>query len=164
MDNNTDQKPNEESLQPAEVEGVEVAQAPAADEETSQANSDQDSSKSEEQAGDSVESDEKDEASTAAEAAPAPIQPVVHKSGAPVFAIIAAVLVAIGLAAITVYAYMETQKDNKPATTQTNTQEDDAAADSQAVDDTSKEIDKALEASDEADFPEDELTDQNLNL
>lgn len=90
-----------------------------------------------------------------------------HKSGGPIVAIIAAVLVAAGLAVITVYAYMKTiQKDEKPATSQTaedatrNEKEETGAE----IDQTTKDIDGAIESSEEADFPEEELSDQNLSL
>lgn len=90
-----------------------------------------------------------------------------HKSGGPIVAIIAAVLVAAGLAVITVYAYMKTvQKDEKPAASQTA---EDAARDEKEetgaeIDQTAKDIDGAIESSEEADFPEEELSDQNLSL
>lgn len=158
MQDNTDQKPSDESVQPAEVEGVEVAQAPAAEEETSSSSTDQEPTSTPETAADGGDKDKAPEVQT-----PAPLQPIVHKSGAPVFAIVAAILVAIGLAGVTVYAYMQTQKKPAADTTQTTT-EDKSADDAKELDDTSKDVDEALEASEEADFPENELTDQNLNL
>lgn len=158
MQDNTDQKPSDESVQPAEVEGVEVAQAPAAEEETSSSSTDQEPTSTPETGADGGDKDKASEVQT-----PAPLQPIVHKSGAPVFAIVAAVLVAIGLAGVTVYAYMQTQKKPAADTTQTTT-EDKSADDAKELDETSKDVDEALEASEEADFPENELTDQNLNL
>lgn len=165
MENNTDQKPTDESLKPAEVEGVEVAQAPAAEEEANSQDSGAETQTPEAQAaGSDADADKKDDAPASAAETPAPIQPVIHKSGAPILAIVTAVLVSIGLAGITVYAYMQAQKDNKPAASQTTTEDNSAAESSQEIEDTSKEIDKALEASEETDFPEDELSDQSLDL
>lgn len=159
MQDNTDQKPSDESVQPAEVEGVEVAQAPAAEEEANSSSTDQEpTSTPETQADGGGDKDNAPEVQT-----PAPLQPIVHKSGAPVFAIVAAVLVAIGLAGVTVYAYMQTQKKPAADTTQTST-DDKSADDAKELDETNKDVDEALEASEEADFPENELTDQNLNL
>lgn len=160
MENNTDQKPTDESLQPAEVEGVEVAQAPAAEEETNP----QDSGAQAQASGSDADADKKDNAPVPAAETPAPIQPVIHKSGAPILAIVTAVLVSIGLAGVTVYAYMQAQKDNKPAASQTTTEDNSAAESSQEIEDTSKDIDKALEASEETDFPEGELSDESLDL
>lgn len=157
MQDNTDQKPSDESVQPSQVESVEVAQAPAV-EEDNENSSEQETPAASEPQTDGGDKDKDTEVKT-----PAPIQPVIHKSGAPVFAIVAAVLVAIGLAGITVYAYMQTQK--KPATDTSQTATDDSKADdAKELDETAKDVDKALEASEEADFPENEMTDQNLNL
>lgn len=90
-----------------------------------------------------------------------------HKSGGPIVAIIAAVLVAAGLAVITVYAYMKTvQKDEKPAASQTagDTARNEKEETRAEIDQTAKDIDGTIKASEESDFPEAELSDQNLNL
>lgn len=94
---------------------------------------------------------------------PADVPEPPHKAGAPIAAIIAAILVAIGLAAVTVYAYMKTQEDGKK-TTSTSTQTDSSNA-ANEVDQTTKEIDSTLNSTSEAtDFPEAEITDQSLGL
>jgi uncharacterized protein HemX len=92
--------------------------------------------------------------------------PAAHKPGAPVVAIIAAVLVAIGLIAVTVYAYQKSQDGNKTdkyslPSTNSETQADTATKE---VDDVSKAVDSASNSADETDFSESELTDQNLGL
>jgi hypothetical protein len=88
-------------------------------------------------------------------------QPAAPKSSAPIAAIVAAVVVAIGLAVITVVAYMKQQDSNKPAPAANSTQQDTTAEDLDAA---TQEIDEALKASDDADFSESELSDQNLGL
>lgn len=97
--------------------------------------------------------------------APAPqMPPAPHKASAPVAAIVAAILVAIGLAAVTVYAYQKTQNDSKAAKTNTSTQTE-LKSTAKEVDQTAKEIDSTLTTTDDAkDFPESEITDQSLGL
>lgn len=97
---------------------------------------------------------------------PAPAAPSGHKAAAPLMAIIAAILVALGLAAVTVYAYMKSQDEapKSTETSQTETQDSVPAATSADVDQASGEVDEALNASEEADFPDSELTDQSLGL
>lgn len=102
-----------------------------------------------------------------ANGAPTASQDHQYKSGGPIIAIIAAVLVAAGLAVVTVYAYMKTvQKDAKPATNQlvedaADKEKEEAGAE---IDATTKDIDNAIDSSEEADFSEQELSDQNLSL
>lgn len=88
-----------------------------------------------------------------------------HKTGAPVAAIIAAVVVAVGLAAVTVYAYISSN-DKAANTTDTNQNEtsNSPAVTEQDVDETSNEVDGALNSTEETDFPDSELTDQSLGL
>ncbi len=97
-----------------------------------------------------------------ADSKPLKALPAGHKTTSPVLPVVAAVLVAIGLAAVTVYAYMQTQpkKDNKPNTSQSAAPE----VKSEDIDKEAKEIDRSLEAADEGDFPISELTDSNLGL
>ena len=90
----------------------------------------------------------------------------VHKAGAPIAAIIAAIFVAVGLIGVTVYAYVKNQDGSKTdkyslpgASSQTQ-----ADTTGKEVDDTSKDVDNALKSVDDADFPESELTDQSLGL
>lgn len=102
--------------------------------------------------------------STAPAAQPEPI--VHHKSGSPVAAIVAAVLVAIGLAAVTVYAYMQSQADQKSDTSQSassdqQTQQGDTAKD---LDDTTTELDAAVKDTEEQTMPASDVEDKNLNL
>ncbi|MBA3758251.1 hypothetical protein H0X10_01295 [Candidatus Saccharibacteria bacterium] len=90
----------------------------------------------------------------------------VHKAGTPIVAIIAAVIVAVGLIGVTVFAYMKNQDGSKtdkyslPGVSSQN----QADTTGNEVDDTSKDVDNALKSADEADFPESELTDQSLGL
>ncbi len=85
-----------------------------------------------------------------------------HKSGAPIVTIVAAILVAIGLAAITVYAYMQQQpKTAEPSTT---TQSTTPTVSEDEVNQADADVDEALKSADEVDFVESELTDQSLGL
>lgn len=95
---------------------------------------------------------------------PAPAVPAGHKAGGPIAAVIAAIVVAVGLAAVTVYAYFKTQNDNKPSTSETApaAQAEPSAADE--VDDTTKEVDQAIEDADGSEFDEAELSDESLGL
>lgn len=102
------------------------------------------------------------ETTSADAAAPAPME-APHKAGAPIAAITAAILVALGLAAVTVYAYMKSQNENKPAATTTTQSASQTAA--SEVDKTTKEIDNTLSSTSEAtDFPANEISDQSLGL
>ena len=97
--------------------------------------------------------------------APPQMPPAPHKASAPIAAIVAAILVAIGLAAVTVYAYKKTQNDSKPAITNKNTTQTEVKSTAQEVDQTVKEIDSTLTTTDDAkDFPDSEITDQSLGL
>ena len=89
-----------------------------------------------------------------------PPAPQNHNNGAPVLAIIAAVLVAIGLAAVTIYAYIQSQDTTE--TTQTVNQAPPVTGED--IDSTEAEVDEALKSTEEADFPDSELTDQSLGL
>jgi uncharacterized protein HemX len=92
-----------------------------------------------------------------------PPKPVKHKSGAPIAAIIVAILVALGLVGVTVYAYMQSNKKT-PATTTTTQQTTDKAT-TQDVDQASKDVDDSLKSLDaNKDFPESDLSDQSLKL
>lgn len=105
------------------------------------------------------------EAEQPASEAPAPITPLPHKASAPIAAIVAAVLVAIGLAAVTVYAYQKTQNDSKATITNKNTTQTEVKSTAKEVDQTVKEIDDTLTTTDDAkDFPDSEITDQSLGL
>lgn len=98
-------------------------------------------------------------------------KPPVHGSGkkAPKAVIAVAIVVAIGLIGLSIFAYMKTQ-DESPATgnTDTTTHEDGdnhaEPATANDVDAATKQVDAALEPVDETDFSESELTDQSLGL
>lgn len=95
-----------------------------------------------------------------------PELPATHKHGAPIVPIILAIVIAAILAVVTVLAF----KSVDPVTPERATQSDDtsqseAAVTPQSVDQTSAEVDEALNATDEAaDFPDAELSDQSLGL
>jgi multisubunit Na+/H+ antiporter MnhC subunit len=92
-----------------------------------------------------------------------PAMPPAHKGSAPIAVIIAAIVIAIGLVGVTVYAYMQSQdKDEKTDTSQT--QQTTPEVTGEDVDQTTADVDEALGATEEADFPEAELTDQTLGL
>jgi len=95
---------------------------------------------------------------------PAPAMPTGHKAGGPIIAIVAAVVVALGLAAITVFAYMKTQQTDKPAPQQNTSANESTTAPAEEVDQAAKDVDEAINAADEADFNEAELTDESLGL
>lgn len=90
-------------------------------------------------------------------------QAPVPRSSSPLAAIIAAVVVAVGLAGLTVFAYMKQQESNKPVPAADNSSAQQETP-TQEVDTTDQEIDEALKASDEADFSESELSDESLGL
>lgn len=85
-----------------------------------------------------------------------------HKPGAPIVAIVAAIFVAIALAAITVYAYM--QQQNSTEKTNESTQTTTPTVNGDDVNQAEKDVDDALKSADETDFVESELTDQSLGL
>lgn len=92
-----------------------------------------------------------------------------HKSDKPIAVIIVAVLVAMSLIAVTVFAYMKTQNDTHPEANHTTTSpggtHQQAAVTPNDVDTTSKEVDQTLSSLDDAkDFPDTELSDQALGL
>lgn len=96
---------------------------------------------------------------------PPPQVPAAHKTASPVLAIVSAVVVAVGLAAVTVYAYMQTtQEDSKTNSSQAADTVTSNEVKKEDVDQATGEVDNALDATDEADFPESELTDNNLGL
>lgn len=97
---------------------------------------------------------------------PSHVEPGAHKAPSPVLAIVAAIVVALGLAAVTVYAYMQTQTkdDRKTNSSQSANTAASAEVKKEDVDRTAGEIDNALKATEETDFPESELTDSNLGL
>lgn len=95
---------------------------------------------------------------------PAPAIPTGHKAGGPIIAIVSAVVVALGLAAITVFAYMKTQQTETPASQQSTSAGETTPAPTEEVDQAAKEVDEAINAADEADLNEAELTDESLGL
>lgn len=97
---------------------------------------------------------------------PAPAAPSGRKAAAPLGVIIAAVLIALGLIAVTVYAYLQSQEKSSKSTesSQTDTTKTTPAVTGTDVDEASGEVDKALNSSEETDFPDSELTDQSLGL
>lgn len=93
-------------------------------------------------------------------AAEAPKNPA-PKTRAPIGAIILAVIVAGGLAVLTVYAYRQT---NQPVTEDIPTETTQAVEGSE-VDSTSAEIEQSISELDDAeDFTESELSDSSLGL
>jgi uncharacterized protein HemX len=106
---------------------------------------------------------------TPADDYPQPPPHIEHKSHPPIVAIIVAVVIALALVGVTVFAYMSSKNDTKhegddhEMTEQQSSQQ--SAATTTDVDDTSKEVDSTLGSVDEnKDFPESELTDQALGL
>lgn len=83
------------------------------------------------------------------------------KGKTPVGVILVALLVAISLGALTVFAYMKT-KDSAPVKPAQQTEQKASAQD---VDNTTQGIDESLKAADDAaDFNDSELSDTNLGL
>lgn len=95
---------------------------------------------------------------------PAPAMPTGHKAGGPIIAIVSAVVVALGLAAITVFAYLKTQQTDNPAPQQNTSANEPAPAPAEQVDQATKDVDEAINAADEAGLDETELTDESLGL
>lgn len=92
------------------------------------------------------------------------------KKGRPVAVIVVAVLVALIMAGLTVFAYMKTKNSTKPTGDQSS-QQPTASEKTQTqgattadVDSVSKEVDNAAAANETADIPESDLTDQSLGL
>lgn len=96
-----------------------------------------------------------------------PVKPSQDRSTrAPVFAIVAAIIVGGALVAVTVFAFKNSVKEGTPAATTTQQESTvPAAATTTDIDQTSAEIDKSLKSLDDtADFPDDELSDTTLGL
>lgn len=102
-----------------------------------------------------------------------PVQPnpdvSLHKHGkTPVVAIVVALIIALGLAGLTVFAYMKNKNSVKPeydATTQQPTVAKTTPATTSDVDATTKEVDTTLQEIDNAeDFADASLTDATLGL
>jgi hypothetical protein len=86
-----------------------------------------------------------------------------HKSNVPVAAIALAVLIAIVLIGITVFAYIRTKNDGAATTTKTNLVQPKVTT--QDVDQTSTEIDGTVNKVDDTkDFAGEDLTDKALGL
>lgn len=86
-----------------------------------------------------------------------------NKHGAPVVPIIIALVIAAALAVVTILAFKNAEKAAAPTTNNSTQQEAELTPES--VDAATSEIDQSLNEVDEAaDFPEDELSDQNLGL
>lgn len=90
-----------------------------------------------------------------------------HKHSAPIVPIILALVIAAILAVVTILAF----KNNKAAAptesaeSTNNLTQQEAPVTPESIDTTTAEIDQTLGELDEnSDFPEDELSDQNLNL
>lgn len=89
------------------------------------------------------------------------IEPKSHKVGAPIAAIVVAILVSAGLVALTFFAYKHHTQAAKP--TDANSLKE--TSDSQAIQKDSEDIDKAINDLDDAtDFNETDLSDQSLQL
>lgn len=87
----------------------------------------------------------------------------------PIVPIIIAVIVAIALGAVTVFAYMKTKNDTRGGgdthtTAPTAETQDSSGATPQDVDDASKAVDGAAGTNDTADLPETDLSDNNLGM
>lgn len=94
----------------------------------------------------------------------------VHDSGkrAPKAVISVAVVVAIGLIGLSVFAYMKTQDESPTAGTDITTHQDGDNHETPAtvgdVNAATTQVDEALKSTDETDFSENELTDQSLGI
>lgn len=88
-----------------------------------------------------------------------------HDHKAPIVAIASAVVVAIALAGVTVYAYMQSQ-DTGQQEPEISTQQAAPAptVSEQDVNQAEQTVEEALQSSEQADFPDAELTDQSLGL
>lgn len=94
-----------------------------------------------------------------------------QKHHAPRLAIALAIIIAIALAGLTVFAYMQTQNkthtngDDGHSQNESTTQQTTPAATESNVDDASKSVDEAINAGDESkDIPESGLSNQSLGL
>jgi uncharacterized protein HemX len=93
-----------------------------------------------------------------------PEQQPIHKPKKPIGVIIAAVVVASLLAAVSIFAFMQQQDEEDTATSTSNNTTQQTDTTPAEVDQTTAEVDKALEAAENTDFPESELTDNNLGI
>ena len=92
-----------------------------------------------------------------------------HKSHGPKLVIVIAVVIALALSGIAVYAYLQTQKDTKSDkatdTTQHESERTVAPATSTDAENAAKEMDETIKATDEAqEIPESGISEQSLGL
>ena len=93
-----------------------------------------------------------------------PELPAKVKHGKPVGAIVMAVVIAVGIAALAAFAYIKTNNTAQPASTQPTTTQQDAAT-PKDVDDANSDVDDSINSTNEAqDFPDNDLTDAALGL
>lgn len=92
-------------------------------------------------------------------------EPAVHKHGVPATAVIVAIVIAAVLALVTIMAFKNAEKAVAPVNnTSVETQQEEPAT-PESIDETTTEIDQALEGADEAaDFPDEEISDETLGL
>lgn len=87
-----------------------------------------------------------------------------HKSGAPVVAVILAIVIALVLTAITVFAYLRT-KDDTASTKSPSANTVQPKVSAQDVDQTSADIDSTINSVDDVkDFAAEDLTEKSLGL
>lgn len=92
------------------------------------------------------------------------VAPTPKKHGAPKAAVAIAIIIALVLAGVTVFAYLKT-KNNTPAGNQQTQESTEAPVTTQEVDDTSSEVEEAIDATnDAADLDSNEVSDTNLGL
>jgi uncharacterized protein HemX len=159
-------------IQPAKstpiVPIVEAAGDPPADEEVKEeASQPTETADAEETPAETTDAAKPEASEKAEEKNPFAVPDMPHKkTGTPIAAIAIAILVAVGLAGVTVYAYMKTQNETKsPYETGSQQTEQPASVTPADVDSTSKEIDDAVNSIDDSkDLPENELSDQSLGL
>lgn len=84
------------------------------------------------------------------------------KARTPVGLIAFAIIVCIGLGALTIYTFMQTKK--KPETQQTTTQTPAPAVTAEDVDQTTKELDETVDSVDNTDVTDNDLSDTSLGL
>jgi uncharacterized protein HemX len=84
------------------------------------------------------------------------------KPKTPVGLIVFAIVVCIGLGALTIYTFVQTKK--KPETQQTTTQTTTPAVTAEDVENTSKELDETVDGVDNTDVNDNDLSDSSLGL
>jgi uncharacterized protein HemX len=92
------------------------------------------------------------------------------KKGAPVVVIVVAIIIALGMAGLTVFAFMKTKDSTKPSGDQSHQEMSSSdnsatkAATTADVDEASKAVDSAIASDEATNLPESDLSDQTLGL